>query len=98
MIDDECNEIVSSVPKDATELEKVLFVHDYITSHYEYDMSYQNRNLYTTVRDKKCVCQGYSYLFMYIMNKYFEIECTTLPSDACNHMWNKVKVLRFNFR
>lgn len=52
MIDDECNEIVSSVPKDATELEKVLFVHDYITSHYEYDMSYQNRNLYTTVRDK----------------------------------------------
>ena len=92
MIDDECNEIVSSVPKDATELEKVLFVHDYITSHYEYDMSYQNRNLYTTVRDKKCVCQGYSYLFMYIMNKYFEIECTTLPSDACNHMWNKVKV------
>lgn len=92
MIDDECNEIVSSVPKDATELEKVLFVHDYITSHYEYDMSYQNRNLYTTVRDKKCVCQGYSYLFMYIMNKYFEIECTTVPSDACNHMWNKVKV------
>lgn len=92
MIDDECNEIVSSVPKDATELEKVLFVHDYITSHYEYDMSYQNRNLYTAVRDKKCVCQGYSYLFMYIMNKYFEIECTTVPSDACNHIWNKVKV------
>ena len=55
-------------------------------------MSYQNRNLYTTVRDKKCVCQGYSYLFMYIMNKYFEMECTTVPSDACNHMWNKVKV------
>lgn len=92
LIDDECNEIVSSVPKDATELEKVLFVHDYITSHYEYDMSYQNRNLYTAVRDKKCVCQGYSYLFMYIMNKYFEIECTTVPSDACNHIWNKVKV------
>ena len=92
LIDDECNEIVSSVPKNATELEKVLFVHDYITSHYEYDMSYQNRNLYTTVRDKKCVCQGYSYLFMYIMNKYFEMECTTVPSDACNHMWNKVKV------
>lgn len=92
LIDAECTEIVSSVPKDATELEKVLFVHDYITSHYEYDMSYQNRNLYTAVRDKKCVCQGYSYLFMYIMNKYFEIECTTVPSDACNHIWNKVKV------
>lgn len=82
LIDAECTEIVSSVPKDATELEKVLFVHDYITSHYEYDMSYQNRNLYTAVRDKKCVCQGYSYLFMYIMNKYFEMECTTVPSDA----------------
>ena len=26
------------------------------------------------------------------MNKYFEIECTTVPSDACNHIWNKVKV------
>ena len=91
MIDDECDKISASVPTDATDVEKVLFVHDYITSHYEYDTTYQNRTLYTAVRDKKCVCQGYSYLFMYVMNKYFEIECTTVPSDACNHMWNKVK-------
>ena len=92
LIDDECDKISASVPKDATDVEKVLFVHDYITSHYEYDTTYQNRTLYTAVRDKKCVCQGYSYLFMYVMNKYFDIECTTVPSDTCQHMWNKVKI------
>ncbi len=92
LIDDECDKISASVPTDATDVEKVLFVHDYITSHYEYDTTYQNRTLYTAVRDKKCVCQGYSYLFMYVMNKYFDIECTTVPSDTCQHMWNKVKI------
>ena len=45
MIDDECDKISASVPKDATDVEKVLFVHDYITSHYEYDTTYQNRTL-----------------------------------------------------
>ncbi len=47
LIDDECDKISASVPTDATDVEKVLFVHDYITSHYEYDTTYQNRTLYT---------------------------------------------------
>lgn len=92
LIDDECKKIADSVPKNSTDVEKVLFVHDYITANYEYDITYKNRNLFTTIRDKKCVCQGYSYLFMHILNTYFNIECTTVPSDICNHMWNKVKI------
>ena len=35
-------------------------------------------------------------IFIFIYVRYeiniFEMECTTVPSDACNHMWNKVKV------
>ena len=92
LIDDECKKIVSTIPKDASDFEKTLIVHDYITSHYEYDTSYTIRTLYDTVKEKKCVCQGYSYLFMHIMNNYLNIECTSVPSDICRHMWNKVKI------
>ena len=92
LIDNECKKIVSTIPKDASDFEKTLIVHDYITSHYEYDTSYTIRTLYDTVKEKKCVCQGYSYLFMHIMNNYLNIECTSVPSDICRHMWNKVKI------
>lgn len=92
LIDDECKKIVSTIPKDASDFEKTLIVHYYITSHYEYDTSYTIRTLYDTVKEKKCVCQGYSYLFMHIMNNYLNIECTSVPSDICRHMWNKVKI------
>ena len=92
LIDNECKKIVSTIPKDASDFEKTLIVHDYITSHYEYDTSYQIRTLPDTVKEKKCVCQGYSYLFMHIMNNYLNIECTSVPSIECNHMWNKIKI------
>ena len=65
LIDAECTEIVSSVPKDATELEKVLFVHDYITSHYEYDMSYQNRNLYTAEEIRNAFARIFIFIYVH---------------------------------
>ena len=29
---------------------------------------------------------------MHIMNNYLNIECTSVPSIECNHMWNKIKI------
>ena len=52
LIDNECKKIVSTIPKDASDFEKTLIVHDYITSHYEYDTSYQIRTLPDTVKEK----------------------------------------------
>lgn len=91
MIEQEYRYITSLIPDNATDLEKALIVHDYIISAYEYDLTYTIRELNDTVRYKKCVCQGYTYLYMYVMNK-LGIECTTVPSDALAHIWNKIKI------
>ncbi len=80
-----------------SDTEKVLLVHDYIASNYEYDMTlYSNpgnesRRLDTMVMQKRGVCQGYSYLFKYIMDN-IGIECENVMSDMCHHMWNKVNI------
>lgn len=77
--------------KSMTPVQKILIVHDYITANYEYDTTYESRTLDSMVEQKKGVCQGYSYLFKYVLNK-LGIECVTVPSTACEHMWNKVKL------
>ena len=80
-----------------SDTEKVLLVHDYIASNYEYDTTLfsnpgsESRRLDTMVMQKKGVCQGYSYLFKYIMDN-IGIECENVMSDACHHMWNKVNI------
>lgn len=91
LIEAELAKIESMISEDMSSLEKTLLVHDYIVANYEYDSSYQNRSLYEMVKDKTGVCQGYSYLFKYVMNN-IGIECINVPSDDCNHMWNKVKI------
>lgn len=91
IIEKEYANIASLIPDDASDLKKALIVHDYIASNYEYDESLTIRTLDETVKKKKCVCQGYTYLYMYVMNK-LGVECTTVPSDACTHIWNKIKI------
>ncbi len=84
-----------------SDVEKVLCVHDYIASNYEYDMRiYSNdtdireqasRNLDTMIAQKTGVCEGYTKLFKFVMDK-IGIECVTVPSDKNAHIWNKVKI------
>ena len=89
LINAEYEKIQALITRDMTPLQKVLTVHDYIASNYEYDTSYQVRTLDSMVEQKKGVCQGYSYLFKFVLNR-LGIECVTVPSTARNHMWNKV--------
>jgi hypothetical protein len=90
-IDAECDKIVSLTSDDMTELEKLLVVHDYIVANYEYDKTYKSRHLDTMVSQKTGVCEGYAYLLKYVLNK-LNIDCVTVPSNAHQHMWNKVKL------
>lgn len=90
-IDTELNNITSLLSDDMSDFEKTLTVHDYIINNYEYDTTYQSRSLDTMVMEKQGVCQGYTYLFKYVMDN-IGIDCVTVPSDANAHIWNKVKI------
>lgn len=98
---DIANEIENIVTgtENMSDLEKVLYVHDYIVANYEYDTRVydaelsgsESRTLYSMVREKKGVCQGYTYLFMSALRE-MGIDCKTVPSDELAHIWNKVKL------
>lgn len=83
--------ILSYIDDDMTSLEKALTVHDYIVENYKYDYSYESRTLDTMVMQKTGVCQGYTYLFGYMMDT-LGIPWTTVPSQLHNHIWNKIQL------
>lgn len=78
---------------------KALILHDYIAKTYEYDVEfiYANNKVkdsYTSgglLKNRIGVCQAYAYLYMYVLN-LFDIPCTTVSSEAMNHMWNLIPI------
>lgn len=89
--------IVNSIPQDASRLEKVLLVHDYIADKYRYDEDLYSDSsaavydAYNMLLKGRGVCQAYTLLFTAIMNE-LDIECTYVSSQKANHIWNAVKM------
>jgi len=85
------SEIAGKVSENATELEKVLFVHEYFAEHFEYDYSYSIYDAYNFIKYKKGVCQAYTIAFTAVMQK-LGVFCTAAIDDGDNHCWNVVKL------
>ena len=90
---------VDSVPKDATELEKAIYVHDYICANTEYDFVNYNNNtmqpivhsMYGFFINNVTVCDGYSNAFNYLAEK-LGLDSEIVTSTPMNHAWNLVKI------
>ena len=99
-LENAADEIISGIPEDATDYEKILFVHDYIVNNTDYDFDgakAKERGIYHTAYgclvDRKAVCLGYAEAFQYIMNKLgIESGVCTGEADSVPHAWNYVKV------
>ncbi len=87
----ELDAIVAQVPAGATDVEKVLFIHDYLAANYKYDYSFQNYDAYSFLRDGKGVCQAYMLVFSALMDR-LGIPVSYVESDILNHAWNVVKL------
>lgn len=97
------NEIVNSVPYYANDIDRELYVFDYIIDNckYGYDSDIEDKddainfvnNTYSALVDKMTVCEGYSRTFQLLCNKV-GIECVCISGTAGdeNHMWNCVKI------
>ncbi len=90
-IDAEVKTALSYIEDGMSDFEKALVIHNYIVTNYEYDYSYTIANIYDFADKKTGVCQAYSLMYMYIMEK-IGIPCTTAPSDAMKHIWNMVQI------
>ena len=68
-----------------SEIEKILAVHDYFCSEFEYDTSLNNRTALSLFQTKKGVCQAYAYAFKAVMDE-IGIGCRYVVSESMNHM------------
>lgn len=92
-------EVMAQVPQNATDYEKILFIHDWIIDHTVYDMEGRNSTqpggiyatAYGAIVNGKAVCSGYARAFQYFMNQ-FGIQSNVISgtADGGSHSWNYV--------
>ena len=90
-----CRDYVREVARLALEkggeLERALFVHDYICENFFYDESFWGDDLYKMITSGSGTCQGYTDLYSAILREC-GIESHFVASDTVGHIWNYVKV------
>ncbi len=84
-------EILRGVHTSWSDLEKALYVNDYIAVNCEYDQTLQKHNAYNALVEGTTVCQGYALAFLDLMNR-LGISCEVVSSKALNHAWDLVKI------
>ena len=97
------NSVVNSVLKglvpDMTELERELYIHDYIVKNCVYEESDKDFNLYTAygaLINQKAVCEGYTKAFQLLLSyagvSSFNVNGSVDNSDNIDHIWSAVKL------
>ena len=86
----ELQKIVSQINPALSDLEKIVFVHDYLCANFSYDKTESVFDAYTFFVSKTGVCQSYTLAFIAIMNE-LNINVGYAASDSMNHIWNVVE-------
>lgn len=93
----ELDKIVAAVPEELSELEKVLFVNTYFTTHFSYDTRETGTifDAYGLFTQKTGVCQAYSSAFIAVMQRLsIPVSYATAenPDTGVGHVWNLVQL------
>lgn len=90
------NQIVEKVPRDITDLQKALFVYNYLSLNFEYDNTLEIHDVYNFLKQKTGVCDSYSKTFKAVMEK-LGVPVTRALNTAANHAWNIIKINGINY-
>ena len=99
-LNNKVSEIISSVPKNSSEYNTELFLHDYIVDNCKYEKitvnSESNPKVFTTygcLVEGSAVCEGFSKSMQLLMNRA-GMECKPIAGSrrSESHMWNVVKI------
>lgn len=89
--------ILNGVRSDWSDVEKALYLHDYICVNYKYDMELYdvrdnaNFHMYELLTEGKGVCQSYAFLYKYLLDRV-GIENYFVVTYEDDHSWNVVKI------
>lgn len=82
---------LAPVHKSWSDLEKILYIHDYLSTSVSYDLTYSKHTMYDAMVTKQAVCQGYCMAGKYLLNR-LGVTCEVVWSKKLNHAWNAVLV------
>lgn len=90
-IENEVNKAVKAAAAMKTDIEKIMYVHDYLVDTIDYDNDGANNqnNIYGALFLHSTMCVGYSSAFTYILGK-LGIKSYIVTSDSLGHAWNLV--------
>lgn len=92
--------VINSMPSGLSELDRELFLANYLVKHNVYDTAAVTDNTrwkaftsYGALVDGQVVCEGYSRA-MQLLSSYAGLQCILLTgqSDGVNHMWNVIRI------
>ena len=90
--------ILSQIPEEYTDYEKIKFVYEYLVNTVDYmDDATDSQNIYSTFVNKQTVCAGYAKANQYLLNELdvFCMYVTGTSSETkegeAGHAWNIVK-------
>ncbi len=85
--------IVARMEDSWTDLEKALFLHDYIVQHVEYEKTepYSKYSAYDAMIGGEAVCNGYALEYTYLLG-LAGIESEVVVSDSLQHAWNLLRL------
>jgi hypothetical protein len=81
--------ILQGVNPSWSEIAKLMYIHDYITTNCSYDLNLEKRTAYDCLVGKNAVCTGYALAFMDVANRA-GIETKYVTSGTLRHAWNIV--------
>ncbi len=85
------DEIIAGVDESWPEIQKILYLHDYLVTHADYDLTYSNYNAYNALVEGSAVCQGYALATVCLL-KEVEVDVDLITSRNLNHAWNLIEV------
>lgn len=74
-----------------SDMEKALYINDYLARNCEYDGSFQKYTAYDALVGRTAVCQGYALAFLELAQQ-LGLSCEMVSSASINHAWNMVKL------
>lgn len=91
---DAAEAIRKDIPEHASDYEKALTVHDYLTAHTRYDAQAEHgADAYGCLVEHTAFCEGYSRAFLLLMNQ-LEIPAglSSGMASGVGHMWNYIQL------
>ncbi len=93
-VNSKISSILAGAPKNGSDYDKELYVHDYIIDHVEYQTG--KNTIYDSLIEGKGNCMGYSFAMTVLLNK-LGVETRVMHGGTTSardkeHMWNIVKL------